>query len=78
MSALENVTPNINVTLLQHLLDVFCLKLYASGLAGTGDTGRNNRHESPGCQRGRHSSLAFRSPSFSQCSCSVPFRVSKS
>lgn len=76
--ALETVTHNTYVRFLQQLLDVFCLKLFASGLPCTGDTGRNNRHQSPGCQKGRHSSLALRSLSCSPCSCSVTFRVSKS
>ncbi len=64
---------------LHQLLDVFwCLKCFESGLPGTGDTGRKNHHQSPGCQRGRHSILAFWDSSCPLRSCSVTFHVSAS
>lgn len=64
---------------LHQLLDVFwCLKCFESGLPCTGDTGQKKHHQSPGCQRERHSTLAFWDSSCPLRSCSVTFHVSAS
>lgn len=80
--ALESVTHTTVCDILwtlHQLLDVFwCLKCFESGIPGTGDTGRKNHHQSPGCQRERHSILAFWDSSCPLRSCSVTFRVSAS
>lgn len=80
--ALEAVTHTMVCDILwplHQLLDVFwCLKCFESGLPSTGDTGRKNHHQSPGCQRGRHSILAFWDSSCPLRSCGVTFHVSAS